>query len=100
MTEQLTEPRIEFCPQARDQVYMDGARCGFCHTDHSLGSRLAPRELDVLRHVAAGDIHKQIAQHLEVNVDSVRNDLWRARTKIGARTTAQAVAMLVREGSL
>jgi DNA-binding NarL/FixJ family response regulator len=60
--------------------------------------RLTPREVQVLRQVAAGSTNKQIAAELAVAVSTVERHLVNLYTKIGARGRADAVAYALRQG--
>jgi len=59
---------------------------------------LTPRELDVLRHVAAGASNKEIAGRLGVAASTVERHLVNLYTKIGARGRADAIAFALRRG--
>jgi pimeloyl-ACP methyl ester carboxylesterase/DNA-binding CsgD family transcriptional regulator len=58
--------------------------------------RLTPREVQVLRHVAAGSTNKEIAAELAVAVSTVERHLVNLYTKIGARGRADAIAYALR----
>ena len=58
--------------------------------------RLTPREVQVLRHVAAGSTNKEIAAELVVAVSTVERHLVNLYTKIGARGRADAIAYALR----
>jgi DNA-binding CsgD family transcriptional regulator len=55
----------------------------------SLG--LSPRELDVLKELAAGRSNKQIARRLEVSPNTVKTHLARVYEKLGAERRTDAV---------
>jgi DNA-binding CsgD family transcriptional regulator len=61
-------------------------------------SNLAPRELEVLRLLAAGESTASIAERLFYSDRTVTNLIHRLGQRIGARNRAQAVAMAVRAG--
>lgn len=63
-----------------------------------LGPDLGPRELDVLRLVAAGLPNKAIAQRLHISLNTVRNHVQSVLYKLGAHSRLEAVAIAVREG--
>jgi pimeloyl-ACP methyl ester carboxylesterase/DNA-binding CsgD family transcriptional regulator len=57
---------------------------------------LTPREVQVLRQVAAGSTNKEIAAELAVAVSTVERHLVNLYTKIGARGRADAIAYALR----
>jgi DNA-binding NarL/FixJ family response regulator len=59
---------------------------------------LTPREVQVLRHVAAGETNKEIASRLCLAVSTVERHLVNLYTKIGARGRADAIAYALRHG--
>ena len=64
--------------------------------DRSAPNGLTPRELQVLRQVAAGSTNKEIANELGLAVSTVERHLVNLYTKIGARGRADAVAFALR----
>lgn len=67
-------------------------------TYRGLGSDLTPRELDVLRLAAEGLTNGMIAERLYLSVNTVRNHVQNAITKLDAHSKLEAVAVAVREG--
>ena len=61
-------------------------------------SELTPRELDVLRLVAAGKPNKQIAAELVISERTVRTHVSRILRKLGLSSRTQAALWAVREG--
>jgi len=59
---------------------------------------LTPREVQVLRHIAAGATNKEIAGTLSLAVSTVERHLVNLYTKIGARRRADAIAYALRHG--
>jgi pimeloyl-ACP methyl ester carboxylesterase/DNA-binding CsgD family transcriptional regulator len=59
---------------------------------------LTPREVEVLRHVAAGATNKEIAGSLSLAVSTVERHLVNLYAKIGARGRADAIAYALRHG--
>ena len=55
-------------------------------------SELSPRELDILRLVAAGDTNRVVAQKLFISEATVKTHLLHLYDKLGARDRASAVA--------
>jgi DNA-binding CsgD family transcriptional regulator len=102
---ELADPTVtgdgsEWCPVAQALVYVDRPdNCAWCHTDHTLGSRITLRQLAGMQMLAQGKTRKVVAVELGVTETTVANDWRDVRMKLQARTTAHALAMLVREGS-
>jgi DNA-binding NarL/FixJ family response regulator len=55
-------------------------------------TRLTRREHEVLHQLAAGRTNNEIAEHLHLSVNTVRNHVASVLTKLGARTRGEAVA--------
>ncbi|MFJ8629582.1 response regulator transcription factor [Streptomyces sp. NPDC093568] len=64
------------------------------------GVRLAPRELDVLAHVAAGSTNAAAAERLGLRPETVKGYLRSAMRKLGAHTRGEAVTAARRAGLL
>lgn len=58
--------------------------------------KLTPLEGDVLLMLISGRSSKEISEHLGMSMAGVHGALGRARRRLQARTTAQAVAIAVR----
>ncbi len=58
-----------------------------------LGDPLTRRELRIVALAAKGDSDQEIADKLEIGVHTVRLDLSRIFTKLGARNRTQAVTI-------
>jgi putative two-component system response regulator len=67
-------------------------------TRRGLGSDLRPRELEVLRLMAAGVGNKALAEQLFISLNTVRNHIQRILYKLDAHSKLEAVATAVREG--
>jgi DNA-binding NarL/FixJ family response regulator len=67
-------------------------------TSRGLGSDLGPRELEVLRMMAAGLANKEIADQLYLSLNTVRNHVQHILYKLGVHSKLEAVATAVREG--
>jgi LuxR family transcriptional regulator, quorum-sensing system regulator BjaR1 len=61
-------------------------------------NRMTPREIECLRWVATGKTDPEIGEILSISATTVKFHVDRARTKLGSRTRAQAVARLVLYG--
>ena len=59
---------------------------------------LSPTEEAVATWLCAGMMNKQIAQKLDMNVETVKATVRRVKYKIGAKTRTHAVAILYRGG--
>jgi DNA-binding NarL/FixJ family response regulator len=77
---------------------------GFRESFHLIGEApinpLTPRELDVLRHVAAGMRNRQIGELLDISEQTVKNHLSSVMHKLGVPNRLRAVTAAVREGWL
>jgi LuxR family transcriptional regulator len=86
----ISRPDREFTDEELNHLgekfdYIDGyvvRQCG-----------LTTKELDALRGLRDGLSYKQIAVALEISVPTVKSRADRAKAKLGAKTTTQAVAM-------
>ena len=67
-------------------------------THRGLGADITARETEVLRHMAAGSVNKQIARTLGVSLNTVRNHSQRILGKLDAHSKLEAVSTAVREG--
>jgi DNA-binding NarL/FixJ family response regulator len=63
-----------------------------------LGSDLRPRELEVLRLLAAGAPNKTLATELHLSLNTVRNHVQSILYKLDAHSKLEAVATAVRAG--
>lgn len=63
-------------------------------------ARLSVREIDVLKHVAAGLPNKEIARRLRISEKTVRNHLSRVFAKLRAGNRTEAVMNAMRSGLL
>lgn len=61
-------------------------------------SRLSPREIEVLRHLAAGLTNKEIARAMHYSVGTVKNIVQRTIEKLGVSDRTQAAVLAVRAG--
>ena len=57
--------------------------------------RPSRRELEILTHLARGATDNQVAQELQLSPATVQTHVRNAKTKIGARTRAEAVALAI-----
>ena len=59
------------------------------------GKPITPREEQVLSLLSKGYIYKEIADEMEIGEQTVKNHMMNLRARLGARTTAHAVAMFM-----
>ncbi|KOV66910.1 response regulator [Streptomyces sp. MMG1121] len=77
------------------------AACGLLTASRPAGgTRLAPRELDVLSWVAAGATNAAVAERLGLRAETVKGYLRSAMRKLGAHTRGEAVTAARRAGLL
>ena len=79
---------------------MEGFRESFRLVDDAPVNPLTPRELDVLRHVAAGMRNRQIGELLDIGEQTVKNHLSSVMHKLGVSNRLRAVTAAVRAGWL
>ena len=60
---------------------------------------LTPREVELMRGLAAGHTNQQIARTLHRSEKTIRNQLTRLYGKLGARNRTEAVAIHLRRGN-
>lgn len=60
------------------------------------GSRLTPREVEVLRLIAAGRTNREVSAELVLSVRTVARHITNVYAKIGARSKAEATAYAIR----
>jgi PAS domain S-box-containing protein len=63
-------------------------------------SRLTPRQAEVLRHLASGCSTQQIAEHMGLSIETVRNHIRAVLRKLGVHSRLGAVASARRLGLL
>jgi PAS domain S-box-containing protein len=69
-------------------------------SDSETDEPLTPREREVLTALALGRSGAEIATDLFISPETVRNHVRNARTKLGARTRAQAIARALQRGEI
>ncbi len=74
----------EVAPSTADETHLD----------------LSPREIDVLRLVAAGMTNDVIGSHLGIGTETVKTHLSRAFLRLGAKDRAHAVAIALKRGMI
>jgi DNA-binding NarL/FixJ family response regulator len=60
--------------------------------------QLSPREIDVLRLIAAGNANKQIAGRLGIAEDTVKSHITNILSKFGANDRTHAVTTALKRG--
>jgi DNA-binding NarL/FixJ family response regulator len=66
--------------------------------EHFSDDPLTPREVEVLRHVAAGDRNKDIAERLSISEETVKVHVKHIMEKLAASDRTQAVSIALRRG--
>jgi DNA-binding NarL/FixJ family response regulator len=66
--------------------------------EHSADDALTPREIDVLRLIAAGNANKQIADRLSIGEASVKSHVANILSKLGANDRTHAVTIGLKRG--
>jgi len=61
---------------------------------------LPPREIEVLRLIAAGKSNKQIADTLSIGEGSVKSHVTNIFSKLGANDRTQAVTIRLKRGTI
>jgi DNA-binding NarL/FixJ family response regulator len=86
-------------PDLIDRI-MDGFRESFRRADEPASIPLTPRELDILRHVAAGMRNREVGELLDVSEQTIKNHLSSILHKLGVPNRTHAVTFAVRQGWL
>lgn len=66
--------------------------------EHAADDELTPREIDVLRLIAAGNANKQIADQLSIGEATVKSHVTNILSKLGANDRAHAVTIGLKRG--
>lgn len=66
--------------------------------EHSGEEALTPKELEVLRLIAAGNANKEIGAHLSISEESVKSRVKNILDKLGARDRTHAVTVGLKRG--
>ena len=66
--------------------------------EHATDDALTPREIDVLRLVAAGNANKEIAAQLSLTEETVKSHIRNILAKLGANDRTHAVAIGLKRG--
>ena len=66
--------------------------------DHATDDALTPREIDVLRLIAAGNANKNIADQLAIGEATVKTHVTNILSKLGANDRAHAVTIGLKRG--
>jgi DNA-binding NarL/FixJ family response regulator len=86
-------------PDLVDRI-MDGFRETFRRGDEPQPIPLTPKELEILRHVAAGLRNREVGDLLDVSEQTVKNHLSSVLHKLGVPNRTHAVTFAVRQGWL
>jgi DNA-binding NarL/FixJ family response regulator len=66
--------------------------------EHAVEDELTPREIDVLRLIAAGNANKEIAAQLSIAEDTVKSHVTKILAKLGANDRTHAVTIGLKRG--
>lgn len=66
--------------------------------DHAAEDELTPREIEVLRSIAAGNSNKLIGGHLSVSEETVKGHVKNIFSKLGANDRTHAVTIALKRG--
>lgn len=66
--------------------------------EHAAGDDLTPREIEVLKLIAAGNANKQIADQLSIGEATVKSHVTNILSKLGANDRAHAVTIGLKRG--
>jgi DNA-binding NarL/FixJ family response regulator len=66
--------------------------------EHAIDDALTPREIDVLRLVAAGNANKQIGARLSLTEVTVKSHVKNILAKLGANDRTHAVTIALKRG--
>jgi FixJ family two-component response regulator len=94
------ETLVSAIVRAQEQDSETRQRRGEMHTINSRLEQLTPREWQVLKHVVAGRLNKQIAANLGTAEKTIKVHRGRVMKKLGVRTVADLVRMTERAGIL
>jgi DNA-binding NarL/FixJ family response regulator len=86
-------------PDLIDRI-MEGFRESFRRSEEPPTIPLTPRELAILRHVAAGRRNREVGELLDVSEQTVKNHLSSILHKLGVPNRTHAVTFAVRQGWL
>jgi DNA-binding NarL/FixJ family response regulator len=65
---------------------------------HATDDALSPRELEVLKHVAAGGSNRRVAAELAVSEDTIKAHMKNILSKLGANDRTHAVTIALKRG--
>jgi DNA-binding NarL/FixJ family response regulator len=65
---------------------------------HTLDAGLTPKEIDVLRLIAAGNANKEIAARLAITEETVKSRVKNILDKLGAKDRTHAVTIGLKRG--
>jgi DNA-binding NarL/FixJ family response regulator len=68
--------------------------------EHATDDALTEREVEVLRHVAAGNANKEIAVRLKISEETVKAHMKKLMAKLGANDRTHAVTIALKRGIL
>ena len=66
--------------------------------DHATNDELSPRQVDILRLIAAGNANKNIADQLNIGEATVKSHVTNILSKLGANDRTHAVTIGLKRG--
>ena len=66
--------------------------------EHATDEELTPREIDVLRLIAAGNANKEVAGQLSIAEETVKSHVTNILAKLGAKDRTHAVTLALKRG--
>jgi DNA-binding NarL/FixJ family response regulator len=66
--------------------------------EHYTDDQLTPREIDILKEVAAGNANKMVADNLHVSEETVKSHMRSILSKLGANDRTHAVTIAIKRG--
>jgi DNA-binding CsgD family transcriptional regulator len=98
-TEAVIDQLVSFAEDPMGAVAGDATSTRRARPRGATGSSdLSPREIEVLRQVAAGESNGQIAARLAISINTVERHITNIYRKIDARGRAEATAWAIRNG--
>lgn len=87
-----------FSPQVRERIMIQKKGAKIAVALKPTLSRLTPRELEILRYVADGNSHKNIASTLSISVKTVETHCTNLMAKLGIHDRVGLAKFAIREG--
>jgi len=85
-------------PRVAEQVLQQFRELSREKETASFMSPLTPKEMQVLKYMAEGDLNKQIADKLDVTEQTIKNHITSILRKLNANARTQAVVIAIKKG--